>query len=290
MNTTAVKINRSLEKTQAGLKRKAKAKAEARDGANKAAFGWTPEMDSAPGIILGSAGLAAQVLGVDAALVESTPSRFSKEQRKTIRSVLVRRAQVEVERDHELNAIALAEVLAEEAKTKGRPSEYTPEMGDLICAWVRNGHSLSKFCQMYGLANETVHRWLRSNSSFHAAYCTAHDDRTDTLADQMLDMLDDAEGASLEEIALLKLKVDTRKWIASKLRPQKWGDKTLIEHSGGGVSINIGIPRLQVVEEAKMAAPPRLSPEVFTAVESVGEETAVGDGWDAVGDAGEAQL
>lgn len=31
---------------------------------------------------------------------------------------------------------------------------------------------------------------------------------------------------------LSRLRVDARKWIASKLKPKKYGDKTEVEHTG----------------------------------------------------------
>lgn len=42
----------------------------------------------------------------------------------------------------------------------------------------------------------------------------------------MLDIADDKEGDPQRD----RLRIDTRKWLASKLKPKKYGDK--IEHSG----------------------------------------------------------
>jgi hypothetical protein len=37
--------------------------------------------------------------------------------------------------------------------------------------------------------------------------------------------------------------VDARKWVASKLKPKRYGDKAEIEHSGN-VGINVTVKRL----------------------------------------------
>jgi hypothetical protein len=105
---------------------------------------------------------------------------------------------------------------------------------------------------------ETVYRWMREYAQFQERYARAHEDRADTLADEMLEIADDAAGedCSIEGVAAAKLRVETRKWIASKLRPGKWGEKQTVEHVGG-VSIRIGIPQkpLQVAQEV---APKRI--------------------------------
>lgn len=68
----------------------------------------------------------------------------------------------------------------------------------------------------------------------------AREAQADTLADELLDISDDARNdwmkrnhgdddpgwvANGEHIQRSRLRVDTRKWIASKLKPKKYGDK-----------------------------------------------------------------
>jgi hypothetical protein len=94
---------------------------------------------------------------------------------------------------------------------------------------------------------ETVYRWMREYARFQERYARAHEDRADTLTDEMLEIADAAAGenCSIEGVAAAKLRVEARKWIASKLRPQKWGEKQVVEHHGA-VSIRIGIPQKPV--------------------------------------------
>jgi hypothetical protein len=75
----------------------------------------------------------------------------------------------------------------------------------------------------------TVFSWLRTHEEFLNQYTRAKEESADALTDEMLDIADDVEGDSQRD----RLRVDTRKWIASKLKPKKYGDKLEHDVSGG---------------------------------------------------------
>lgn len=101
----------------------------------------------------------------------------------------------------------------------------------------------------------TVFRWLATMPEFQDQYARAREAQAETHADDMMEIADDARndwmkaadeegglGYKLngEHIQRSKLRIDTRKWIASKLKPKKYGDK--IEHTGpegGPLQINL---------------------------------------------------
>lgn len=183
-----------------------------------------------------------------------TAPTFDKAERSAIRSVLMRKVQREEQQLQDESCAALAAEMRSEKKL-GRPSEYSPEVADQICLWVAKGKSLNKYCKEFGIGIETIYRWLRTNDTFRERYGQAHDDRADLLADEVIDMLDEVDGKTVtfEMLALLKLKADTRRWMAAKLKPGKWGERQVVQHDHGGVQINIGIPRMsdriEVVEK-----------------------------------------
>ncbi len=93
----------------------------------------------------------------------------------------------------------------------------------------------------------TVFNWLRTNKDFLNQYERAKAESADSLADEILDIADhsvndymaklaeggDKEAANSiklhpENIQRSRLRVDARKWIASKLKPKKYGDKVSI--------------------------------------------------------------
>jgi len=137
-----------------------------------------------------------------------------------------------------------------ETNPVGRPCEYTPEISDRICAGIANGKSLRtilKADNMPGMS--TVFEWLRKFPEFAEQYARARDAQADALADEIQDIADDGSNDYMEELdkktgecigwrqngeaaQRSRLRVDARKWIASKLKPKRYGDKLDVEHTG----------------------------------------------------------
>jgi hypothetical protein len=113
-----------------------------------------------------------------------------------------------------------------------RPVEYSVEIFDDICARVAEGESLNKITkeEKYPV-KMTFYRWLRSVDGLSDQYGAAKMDRADTYADEIVDIAD-KQHTSNEDIQAAKLRIDARKWIACKLHPRNYGDKSAIEHSG----------------------------------------------------------
>ena len=86
--------------------------------------------------------------------------------------------------------------------------------------------------------------WLDgSRPEFSEQYARAREAQADKLAEEALQIADDgrsdtyldAEGnerTDNEVIQRSRLRVDTRKWLASKMAPKKYGDKLVQEHTG----------------------------------------------------------
>lgn len=150
-------------------------------------------------------------------------------------------------RDEELAKVRQAEQEAARVVSKlGRPSSYTPEMGAKICGWIADGNSLRSFCREHGIGSDTVYRWLRENKDFHVLYARAHDDRADALADEIQDIADEQVGASNKvEVEAARLRIEARKWIASKLKPSKWGERIEVDRKET-ITFNLGLPNRTV--------------------------------------------
>lgn len=137
--------------------------------------------------------------------------------------------------------------MAGEAKAPGRPSDFTQEIADDICLRLMDGESLRTICLGDDMPNRaTVHRWLNAHESFSDQYARARSVQADTLADEILDIADDAsrdsksvgregeehEVCDTEFVQRSRLRIDSRKWLAGKLAPKKYGDKVAL--TGGG--------------------------------------------------------
>lgn len=111
----------------------------------------------------------------------------------------------------------------------GRPSSYADDIADDICEAIAQGGALHRLCaERDGWPSEaTVYRWLETNEIFREKYARARERQADRFADEIIIIADTATDASIG-----RLKLDARKWHASKTAPKKYGDRTLIEGPG----------------------------------------------------------
>ena len=125
-------------------------------------------------------------------------------------------------------------------KKKGRPPIYTQELADRICAEIASSSkSMRTICNEVEISVQTVLNWLNTNESFLAQYTRAKEMQADYMAEEMIEIADDGsndymtitkgdkeyEVENKEVTSRSKLRVETRKWIASKLKPKKYGEK-----------------------------------------------------------------
>jgi hypothetical protein len=136
----------------------------------------------------------------------------------------------------------------------GRPSKYDTNMAAEICGRLAAGESLAGICRDQTMPNQTtVYRWIASIPEFRELYTCAREDQAETLADQIQDIADEEPVMIAEEgkparvdngwVTWQRNRVDARKWIASKLKAKKYGDKVTASHEGGVVvQVLTGVP------------------------------------------------
>jgi hypothetical protein len=108
----------------------------------------------------------------------------------------------------------------------GRPSTFSEVEANHLCEWIQSGKSLNSWSQATGRAVWTVYSWMRQRPDFAQRYAAAHDDRADTLVDEMVALADSLpDSAPLELVQVRKLQIDTRRWLAERLRPKKYGQQ-----------------------------------------------------------------
>ena len=86
----------------------------------------------------------------------------------------------------------------------------------------------------------TIFRWLRVNEEFRKNYEQAIDQRTEAQHEMLLDNGDEAieeaktsdPKASNAVVSAYKLKADNMKWVMSRMKPKKYGDKVDITSDG----------------------------------------------------------
>ncbi|MEX0651888.1 MAG: hypothetical protein WD153_00275 [Candidatus Paceibacterota bacterium] len=112
-----------------------------------------------------------------------------------------------------------------------RPTIYTKELADRICSRIASGESLRRICKDDDMpSRRVVHLWLFDDSKkeFLHHYKEACDMRTDEMFDEIQEIADDTDGDVMRD----RLRVDTRKWQLSKMKPKKYGDKMDLTTAG----------------------------------------------------------
>lgn len=107
-------------------------------------------------------------------------------------------------------------------------TNYSPELVNRIIHRVRQGRSVGKICLELAIGESTFYNWLKDpeKNDFQEQYATAKEDSADFHADEMIDIAD-----TEPDVARARVRIDTRKWIASKLKAKKYGDSTQVKHA-----------------------------------------------------------
>lgn len=146
-------------------------------------------------------------------------------------------------------ASAKAAGKSKKPRQAGRPTTYTDKLAKDICLLIAEGLSLRSIAAAEGMPSKsTIMRWLAQREDFRDQYARAKELQADALAEEMLDIADDAandwmeihdkDGKSAgfklngEHVQRSRLRIEARKWLLSKLQPKKYGDRLDLNHGG----------------------------------------------------------
>ncbi len=139
----------------------------------------------------------------------------------------------------------------------GRPSDYTPELADRICKRISEGESVRSICSDETMPSKaTVFRWLGDDRKieFRARYAGAHEAQAEAICDEILEIADDATNDFMdrkrgdgsiervlnsEHVQRSRLRIDSRKWLLSKMLPKKYGDRLELSGKDGAPVIPV---------------------------------------------------
>ncbi len=127
--------------------------------------------------------------------------------------------------------------------TRGRPSDYADKHEEFLRR-VAEGRTVSSVCRDADMpSRETVYQWLLKEPAFPDKYTRAKEQHADAMADEILSIADTADADNVSDeygnikpnhewINRSRLRVDSRKWLLSKIMPKKYGDKIEQTHVG----------------------------------------------------------
>ncbi len=122
----------------------------------------------------------------------------------------------------------------------GRPSSYTEEIAAEICERLIDGESLSAICRDAHMPSKGAVLWWveEDREGFSDRYARARNLQAIGIADELLDIADDGRNDWMqrmgrngigwelngEHIQRSRARIDTRKWLLSKMLPKVYGD------------------------------------------------------------------
>jgi hypothetical protein len=152
-----------------------------------------------------------------------------------------------------------------EPKEIRKPSvPYSRELADQMLELMADGCTLNEICRAEGMPSpKAVRNWAIDNiDGFGPRYARARAALIDYWADEIVTISDDGTNDYVERqnkdgdtvraidhdnIARSRLRVDSRKWLLSKLRPEQYGDKVELN---GNLRVTPHEDRLKALEDA----------------------------------------
>ena len=112
--------------------------------------------------------------------------------------------------------------------------KYDAELAAKVLDLLAQSGSLRRVCRELGVSRNSIIPWVVDNTDgFGDAYARAKEHGIDTLVEETLDIADDGSndymetehGPALnsESIQRSKVRVETRRWLAERLAPRRYG-------------------------------------------------------------------
>ena len=109
--------------------------------------------------------------------------------------------------------------------SKTKQLKLTTRKKVALLKFIASGKPASKWLKKHKISHNHMYSQLASDSAFKQEYLRARGNQAHALADQMIEISDEVD----EDPASRRIRVDTRKWLASKLNSEAYGDKLQVE-------------------------------------------------------------
>lgn len=135
------------------------------------------------------------------------------------------------------NEAAIAATLPQPVVTHrhGNQSTYDPVVAARIITEFAEGKTLRAACELLGHTPPTFHEWMLAHAELRDLWETARRIKATSLVDLAQSLADrlDTNSANYgagdaSKVNALRTAIETYKWIAGKLNPQDYGDKSLV--------------------------------------------------------------
>lgn len=118
--------------------------------------------------------------------------------------------------------------------------EQEKEIFDTILADMTEGKALRKCIKEAGISTATFYTWMNKVPDRLKQYARAHEIRAEIMASEILEIADDSSQDVInseklgpienkEFINRSRVRIDSRKWLMSKMLPKKYGDSLKLQ-------------------------------------------------------------
>lgn len=108
------------------------------------------------------------------------------------------------------------------------------EVSDKVIELMRGGLSCFKACEAAGVPNSTFMLWVDQTPELAERYARARHDLIEKLAAEAIAIADQPPPLTPDgkvdngAVQAMRLQVDTRKWLLSKLAPKRYGERVTL--------------------------------------------------------------
>jgi lipopolysaccharide biosynthesis regulator YciM len=113
---------------------------------------------------------------------------------------------------------------------------------EFVSSHIAEGMTIGRLAEFIECSRPMLSFWINQTEDRKNAVLSARRLKAEKLAEDALDIADYADGSSSSAVNKARLQVDTRKWMASKLDPENFGEKSM------EVNISVGDLHLQALK------------------------------------------
>lgn len=121
--------------------------------------------------------------------------------------------------------------------------DVEPELGQTVLAMMGEGKQLARICETTGLSKRAIMDWLESDAERAAAATRARTRAAHALADETIEIADNADADHPGELQKAKHRIQARQWAAERWNRKEYG----APNQKAEVTINLGSMHLDAL-------------------------------------------
>lgn len=114
---------------------------------------------------------------------------------------------------------------------------------EFVAAHIAQGMTIGRLAEFIECSRPMLSFWINHTEERRTAVINARKLKAEKLAEEALEIADQVDETSNSGVNKARLQVDTRKWMASKLDPENYGDTAKTQ-----VNISLGDLHLQALK------------------------------------------